>query len=320
MHRIGICDRDEGFAVGLTDYICQADGEYSAVVFSDMDSAEEYLAKNDLELILTDDISGCRVARGHLSFHNVRCIYLSDRRIDGDGVFTTQDSIRRGDMVVRSADTVFKYQKLGAIFDEIRKITVFSPPVISSKRVEAVFSPLGRCGCTTLAMALTGVLAGRGVYVGMENYSPGGLEGNEILYQIKERIPEFAETVRGCIKSLDGIEALRAGSVYLDLRNVQKDDICSLSDCLLQTGRYSTVVYDLGSAVLEDMLLLECFDVIYMPVLDDEVSQGKLRCFEEILRSLELRDVMQRLRRVHVPVGCSDEEMAAYAQRLREEG
>ena len=68
------------------------------------------------------------------------------------------------------------------------------------------------------------------------------------------------------------------------------------------------------------MALLECFDVIYMPVLDDEVSQGKLRCFEEILRSLELRDVMQRLRRVHVPVGCSDEEMAAYAQRLREEG
>ncbi|MBR1673758.1 MAG: hypothetical protein IJ703_02245 [Eubacterium sp.] len=320
MHRIGICDRDEGFAVGLTDYICQADGEYSAVVFSDMNSAGEYLAKNDLELILTDDISGCRVEGGRLSFHNVRCIYLSDRRTVGDVRFPGEEGPASADMIIRSGDLIYKYQRLGLILEHIRKTVTVNPPVICKKQVEAVFSPLGRCGCTTLAMALTDYMKGRGIYVGMENYSPNGIEGSEILYQIKEKIPEFAETVRRHITMSDGIEVLRAGSVYLDLRNVQKDDIICLSDCLLQTGIYSTVIYDLGSAVLDDLSLLECFDVIYMPVLDDKASQGKLAGFESILRSLELRDVMQRIIKLHVPTVGGREKMAEYVRELIENG
>lgn len=320
MHRIGICDRDEGYAVGLTDYICQADGEFSAVVFSNMDAAAEYLVKNDLELIITDDIGGCNVVRGRLSFHNVRCIYLSDRRNVGEKVFPGEEGLASGDMVVGSGDLIYKYQRLGLILEHIRKAVTANPPAIRKKQVEAVFSPLGRCGCTTLAMALTEYMKGRGIYVGMENYSPAGIEGSEILYQIKEKIPEFAETVRGHITMSDGIEVLRAGSVYLDLRNVQKDDIICLSDCLLQTGIYSTVIYDLGSAVLDDLSLLECFDVIYMPILDDETSQRKLAGFESILRSLELREVMQRIIKLYVPYNCGREEMTEYIQELIENG
>ena len=316
MHKIGICDNNISFAVGLADHINHEEAEFDAVIFSDSDMAASYLTQNDLDLILTDDVSGCRMRDGGLYFHNVRCMYLSDKRKGCDEyVAIGDDSGTAGP--IGDKNKVFMYQKLGSIFDTVKKNIVDSPPVANSFTIEAVFSPLGRCGCTTLARALTEYSeGGRGIYVGMENYSPCGTPGSGILYQIKERIPELAETVRRCIISSEGIDELRAGSVYLDLRNVQKDDIFCLSDCLLQAGKYSYVIYDLGSAVADDPAILDCFDRIYMPVLDDEISLGKLESFESILRSMELRSVMAKLVKVHV-FEAQKEEMAVFVRNLR---
>lgn len=318
MHRIGICDKNLSFAVGLADHINHEDPQYNAVIFSDKEAVAAYLTENDLELILTDDISGCKETGEGLNFHNVRCIYLSGRRSGNEPrIYAESDG---GSMApVSEREIVFKYQRLGDIYKEVRRSIAVSPPVVSKMLIEAVFSPLGRCGCTTLAMAMaehTG--GGRGIYVGMENYSPCKAPGGGILYQIKERLPGLAETVRGCVISSNGVDVLRAGTVYLDLRNVQKDDITCLSDCLLQLGKYDLVIYDLGSAVLEDPGILDCFDRIYMPVLDDPTSVGKLESFESILRSMELRSIMARIVKVHVPYYLTDEEeMAAFVRNLR---
>ncbi len=318
MHRIGICDRNISFAVGLADHINHMDQKYNAVIFSDKESVADYLTENDLEMILMDDISGCKETDSGLLFHNVRCIYLSERR---NGIETCQyvKSESGSLLPVRDNEIIFKYQRLGDIFALVRKNIADSPPVESKILTEAVFSPLGRSGCTTLARALARyAVRGRGIYVGMENYSPCKTPGGGILYQIKERIPELAETVRGCIVSSEGVDVLRAGTIYLDLRNVQKDDIICLSDCLLQSGKYDMVIYDFGSAVLDDLGILDCFDRIYMPVLDDPVSLGKIGSFESVLRSMEQRSIMTRIVRVQVPYNLEDEEeMAAFVRKIR---
>lgn len=316
MCRIGICDKNISYAIGLSDYINYREGQYSAVIFTDKEAAASYLKENDLDLILMDDITGCEATDRGLFFHNIRCMCLSERRPDTGFYMLGERGSRPS---VCEKDMIFKYQSLTDVFGQLKKEIPAYPPAYSNVQVEAVFSPIGRSGCTTLAKALAGHTAGgRGIYVGMENYSPYEVPGGGILYQIKERIPGLSETVRGYTISSEGVDMLFLSTIYIDSKNVQRDDITCLTDCLLQSGGYDLVVYDVGSAVPDDLSILDSFDRIYMPVLDDDTSAGKLNHFENVLRSMEYRSIMAKIVRVRVPYyRIEGEEMAAFVRSLK---
>ena len=66
-------------------------------------------------------------------------------------------------------------------------------------------------------------------------------------------------------------------------------------------GRYTTVAFDIGQAVLKDLTILTVFDEVLVPVLDDEISSAKVKVFEETLRRAELGKLLCRMRKVSVP-------------------
>ena len=283
---IGLCDRDICYIEGLSERL-EADQKVHlrTILFSDMNQVDTYLKKNSLSLLLTNEIEACeRDERGELLFGGVRCIPLTEYREEVG---------------------IFKYQKVARVCKEIIKnVTPEASELRKTTVCYGVYSPLGRCGKTSLAKALAGSDEIRGgLYVGMEDFSGNGPEKQnpDFLYKVKQRLPEVTDEIESRAARLDGTRLFDISGIYLDSRGVHKADVEWLRDQIFASGRYTTLVFDIGSAAMEDFEILDVFDRVFLPVLEDEVSGKKLECFEEMLNSLGLSGLFRNIVQVHVP-------------------
>lgn len=306
IYNIGICDRNPSYAVSVMDYInTEKDLNLKAVAFTGMKAVDDYLKKKELDLIVTDDVSGCIEMDGIKIFCDVRCVeLLEDRGCDTDGIF--------------------KYQNINMLCKEtIRRLVPAKSNPSKVFGCQCVFSPLGRCGKTRFAKALAAEDEVRGgLYIGMEEYS--GLSADtgasEILYQLKQRMPNMEDIIENQLLSFGNIKMLQAAGAYFDMREIGKEDIQWLNETLFGTGRFSTIVYDIGGSSLMDYGILSCFDEIYMPVLPDEVSQNKIRRFESMIRDMGYRSILTKITRVNVPDADSfDSEMMKAVWKVKHE-
>ena len=298
-YKVGICDADTDYSTALMDY-ANGNKEFgiSLSAFSSLKAIKDYLTVQDLDLILTDDLSACKALADGYEFQEIKVIPLIDF------IDETDDSANG-----RHADTgivryIFKYQRADIICKDIRRaLTADGKNVRELKSVIAVYSPIGRCGKTRLARALAANDEVRGgLYVSMEDFGTDiGLSGNEVLYLLKSKSPELEKLIFDRITTENGINVLNLSSTYLDTHDVSFDDVEMLKGYLLKTGRFTSVVFDIGSAAIEDFRILSLFDRVYMPVLRDEVSLKKLEVFVKMLKDMGLRSIISKLISVDVP-------------------
>ena len=276
---IGICDRDLEYASNLMDGINRkGEGELCASAFSDTDQLKAYIKQNEMDLILsTSEIEG------------VRCIFLTD------------DPEMRGVSVSESGE-LYKYQSVSEMVREIKNL--FKPAEISVRkkcRFIAVYSPLGRCGKTNLAKALSAQDEVRGgLYVSMENFSSEDSD-TDILYLLKQRSTELSSALGRAVKQSSDFSALYASGAYLDTHDVLEADIELLNRELDRLGRFSTVCYDIGTAAFTDLGIFHQFDLIYFPVLEDELSRKKIKCFRQMAYSAGIQEEFSRCIEIRVP-------------------
>ncbi len=303
-YKVGICDADTDYSTALMDYAnSNKEMGISLSAFSSIKAVRDYLSVQDLDLIITDDLTGCESVEEGYEFQQVKVVLLSDN-CEGE-------------------NSIFKYQKADSICKEIRAVlTVNQTNVRNIKSVIAVYSPIGRSGKSRLARALASDDEVRGgLYVSMEDFCDNvELSSNEILYLLKSRSPELEKMIFDQIISENGINKLFLSGTYLDTHDVSFEDIEMLKGYLLKLGRFTTVVFDIGSAAIEDFRILSLFDRIYMPVLRDDVSLRKLEVFVKMLKDMGLRNIITKLISVDVPnVEPGDNAMVQTLWKLKRE-
>lgn len=144
-----------------------------------------------------------------------------------------------------------------------------------------------------------------GLYVGMEEYS--AFHDHEdvlanVIYLVKQRSPDLTGYMEQNIVELEEYSVLGYLGSYIDALELDTEDMVWLIDEFRRWGRYTTVVFDMGQAVLKDLAILGAFDEIMVPVLKDELSQDKLGMFERVLERRELGKIARRLHRLNVPL------------------
>ncbi len=311
-YKVGISDKDVGYAAAMMDYAARfKDTGMQVIAFSNMKGVEDYLKTRDLDVVLTDDITGCEVSERGVTISDVRVVMLSEYRDGGDCTVTEQGLI-----------CLYKYQKAGHIYERLREIIV-EKPKDSNKLATTigVYSPIGRCGKTRLAKALANEDEVRGgLYVAMEDYSESinSLDSN-ILYQIKSGVPELDQIIRNEIVLENGLHRLTISGSYMDSHNLLLSDMEELIKQLLGLRSYTTIVFDIGSAAICDMSILTLFDKLYVPVLNDAVSLGKLEVHGRILKEMGLRNVITKEIKLEVPdVDVGSDVMTRFLWRLEE--
>ena len=311
-YTVGICDREVRFASSLMDHINYGNGSkkeggmsIKAVAFSSMQAVADYLSVSDLDLLLTDDISGCESGEVGYQTMGVPVIRLTEERFDS----------------VYSPDSpeIYKYQNVSVIEEKIRHSLKPAISTVLPYRSACVYSPLGRCGKTNFAKALTAVSENsRKLYVGMEEFSDAeGFCSSDILYLLVTDSENIREEMLRRIISDSGISVLYASGAYLDIRSVFKSDMEKFIRIIQSLEMYNGYVFDFGSAVLEDMSILDIYDVIYMPILKDAVSRRKVENFYKILKTQELRVIRRKIVEVEPPdVEWFSPAMKGYAEEV----
>lgn len=297
-YKVGICDRDMDFATALMDYInANAALGISVIAFSGMQAVRDYIVANDMDLLITDSIQECEETEKGRIFCDIKVTEFSEYPEKFQGTLPGNAYI-------------YKYQPVSAIckliqrqlIDEERNVRKISECI-------GVYSPVGRCGATRLAKGLAGYDEVRGgLYIGMENYSDNirSLESS-VLYLLKIKSPELTEALMTNIINEAGVNCLYTAGSFLDTKDITQNDFVLLKEELLKSGRFTSLVFDMGSAAISDISILRCFDKIYMPVLTDGTSIRKIEIFLKILKEQGYRDVIRKITRVDVPAGGSNE-------------
>ena len=294
-YSVGICDKDSEYAGALMDYV---NGRKKLGLrlhsFTGVEAVKNYLNSENLDLIITDNMQSFSISDGEYEYMGIKTVLLSEAGLEFDGEDSGEE---RGHVI-------YKYQKAERICRQIKNmLRIEKKDVRRVASTMVVYSPIGRCGKTTFAKALAQSDEVRGgLYVAMENFgtSVSGLE-NDVLYLIKTRSARLEEALVQQIRYEDGIYSLQLSGTFLDSHDVNVSDMDQLRTSLLQLGRYSTIVFDIGSAAIEDYKILEGFDRLYVPVLRDEVSMSKFEVFMKLLKDLDMRSLITRIITVDVP-------------------
>ena len=315
-YRVGICSRDPAYASNLMLALNRvSEGKVEAMVFSSPNLILTCMPVQEPDLIVMDGF----IRPDRESVHIVTDSFARpDRSITDSELYETEspDDDRKkasewkkelGIEVVVLTETpsvfgIYKYQSVRGICKELLE-RLHKQSAAGSQRSGciAVFSPLGRCGKTTLARALARAEESRGgLYIGMEEYADRTVH-SEVLYQIHRRSPDVYEAVVRELTSEEGVCCLRLSDTYSDLLDVQRSDLEWFHEQLLQPERYRTLIYDVGGASLSSPEVLECFDHILMPVLPGNVAVGKVERFRSSLREAGLGGLLCRIHQVELP-------------------
>lgn len=307
-YRVGICSPDPGYASNLMLGLNRVSaGKVEAMVFSSPEMILTCMPIREPDLIIMDGNVPEDPQEAVAEYHTDSATQYSSTQDPAIREYASYWEKKLGTQVLVLTETpstfgVCKYRSVREIcqvlLERLQKANASVPQRFGCI---AVFSPLGRCGKTALARALARAESGRGgLYIGMEEYTDRTVH-SEVLYQIHRRAPEIYEAVVREQTSEDGITCLRMSDTYSDFRDVQKPDLEWFHSQLLQPERYRTLIYDVGSASLSSPVVLDCFDRIYMPVLSDPGSLGKLEHFRNALRDSGQGELLRKIRSVELP-------------------
>ena len=288
-YHIAICDSDLSFATFLRDIINSSEkSDLLVEAFTTFSSLSKYLETKDLDLIITDVFpKNIEKKDEKIYYRGVKCVLFSSERHPED------------------SNTIFKFQNVRELcnsFHEMIESAEFNPK--ARRILVCVFSPVARSGKTLLTKALAADdYSGRSLRIAMEDYSDQKISGNcsELLYHIKERSPDILGIISKSKIKRDGYQELILAGLYQDTRDVTKQDLIWFVEKLRESGEFSDIIFDIGSAGLGTFEILEVFDRIYMPILGDEVSRKKVEVFKQLIRDMNLRSILSKIKEVEVP-------------------
>ncbi|MCI8724870.1 MAG: hypothetical protein HFG66_01860 [Hungatella sp.] len=311
---MAVYDVDPVYARRFADVVNQKEKvPFEVIPFTTLEALKEYVKKHSVEILLISDSMPRELIEG-LKVNSVVAL------AEGETVNSSD-----------SYPSVYKYQAAGNIIREVMACyceqPVENPLVLLGRRsrVLGIYSPIGRCLKTSLALTLGQQLAKEGtvLYVGLEEFSGFSriIDGqcksdfSDVLYFFRQgnldimRLRSLAYTW----KEMDYLPPVRYPE---DLEQLTGEEAGSLVEKLAGEMGYSYIIVDAGRPGRNLIPVLEHCDVIYMPVKEDGVSSAKLEEFEEYLDTAGYEALRERIRRVKLPYHSSFGRRDTYAEQL----
>lgn len=300
-YRIGICDTDSHYSMGLMEYInMHANIPLKCSAFSSEEGMKEYVAGDNVDIIILDENM-----KWEEDFE-IPVIRTTVHRMKEDG-----------------SRVIYKYQNAEVIVDIIIGIlTKKRDASVVGQRVYAVYSPLGRCGCTRFAMGIC-CCHKDSFYIGLENYPSMLSDMNREVYLQQEKLMYYLLSKNSklleymsCVERHDAGFRYITGSInFADSRQIEAQHIRWLCDILKRDKGINRIVFDVGTGSMSDISLLDSFDSIFVPVLDDVISRRKLEVFRRLVSESSCGISEDKISEVCVPDGAYDSiEMKTYVE------
>jgi hypothetical protein len=300
-YRLVICDREEEYSLGVMNYINRDDkNPYMAVAFSKLDKFKSYLEQNQVHCMVVN-------RKFQREFQtSVPILWVSDSKV------TEQE------------DLIYKYQSMETLCQGLNRMMreqncYHAEP--GEIQIYGVYSPMGRTGKTTFALALCNHLnkRGRSLYLGFEEYSSfseGQKEASDLLYFIKSHSPDMMTQLTSRLLHRGQLDIFPSPIAYMDIRQLTMEDMIWFVEQLRQQEQYQSLVFDIGAGSFSDLGVLQLMDHIYMPVLSEGFGE-KEQNFRRMLELMQLSYLEERIEPVYLETVChSEESMEGYVEEL----
>lgn len=208
-------------------------------------------------------------------------------------------------------DVIYKYQSREHIMKEFLKVCRFctGAKITGYKqdtKVVAVYSPIGRCGKTSLALVMGQVLAEtrKVLYISFEEW-PGfariigegnGMDISDLVYCLKQKKENIGMCFEGMLVELNGLNILPPVTKAPDIQELEKEELQEILETIVSNGEYDVVLVDVGNRVKNLFFFLECVEQVYMPILKDTNSLAKQMEFMEFLEHSEYSIYSDKIR------------------------
>ena len=317
MRRImAVADRDGVYASRLAGYLNEQESiGFKTSAFSDLGAFREYRKNVRVEILLiSEELAGM----AHGLTDGSKVILLSEDGFVGDG-----------EKRPFGAPAVFKYLPADRMAREIMRLysddDSRSLGRASAEQCEilGIYSPVNRCGKTTLALTLGLVRARRGrtLLIPLEEYA--GVYRNigpepesdlsDVIYCYLQGLYSWSR-LKAAVHSFGGLDYIPPVRCMEDVSQLAAEDMARLFRRIAEEGGYSTMIIDFGSFGRRAAELLELCGRIFMPVTRDPFSGLKVAAFREYLERSGKEELTDRLVRCELPF--EPEKMRDYANAL----
>lgn len=308
MERImAVLDHDRVYAERLCSYANRMKYlPFHAVSFQDFQTYSRFADSHRVLLLIAEP----ELIGGEYELKADKVLSLCDADIpNGTGIC-------EGSSLVSSDGAVYKYQSGEAILREAMSAVgdigerFRLPAAQRQTRLIVVYSPLNRCYKSALALLYAVFCAKkeRVFYLNLEPFS--GLSHlmkesfqtgiSDALYHYKQDTLDSSR-ISSLLHRFYEVDYIPPHHLAENLAAAETGDIAGLVETLMQETNYDCFVADIGGFSAAASELLELSDMIFMPVLQDPVSAGKLEEFDFYLEHAEKTHIRDKIRRLRLP-------------------
>ena len=315
---LAVCDAEKQYAIKLMEAFCEKKNSgFQVHAFSDVVELEQFAAQTRIEILL---ITGRLMSESLHHFDIGTIILLSDGEIYEE--FSDYESI-------------YKYQSADHILKEVLcYYAEYAKPVTGMYcgkkefEVHGVYSPVGRCGKSTLAKALAGNYGKNKKTLLLDLQSFGACQeqlGEEEIWDLSDIIYFLRQGKKSFLYKLGSIGQARNNYDYIlpmkipaDLRGVTLAEWTELLEKLSTDSDYQVIVMDFGNDICGLFQLLSQCTRVYIPMLSDADSKRKIRNFEWILKNENFEKVMEGMHKIILPAEDCKINVEAYMEEWAE--
>lgn len=290
-----ILDREEDFLYGISKYFQdKLSKTFDVYSFHNKEALIKFAEdkKKEIQVFLG---SVCLTEKEQKQWNVRQAIYLSEGNRAEEG----------------ETPAIYKYQPVEGIMKDFLEICHFTKEmgrvaVKGSGKFIGVYSPVGRCGKTSLALVMGQVLAQkqRVIYVNLEEWPGferiiGGYEGldiSDLIYYIKQGKKELGMYLNGMVVTLNQLKILPPVKKAPDIQEAEAKEIEALLEEIADCGEYDIVLVDFGNQIKSTFQVMERFETVYMPVLKDSVSVAKQEQFFDFLKTSEYAEMEEKIK------------------------
>lgn len=206
---------------------------------------------------------------------------------------------------------VCKYQQAESVLREILEVymeiaecTLPKLMTDSKTKLIGIYSPIRRCLQTSFAIVIGQMLAGKGrtLYLNFEHYAGRtDLLGDEqtrdladLLYFLNTEGEKFRLRIQTIIRQkgrMDYVPPVKSGQ---NLLAISPREWMKLLEKIAELGIYEYIVLDLSESMQGVFDILRSCTKVFTLVKEDDVAQGKLLQYEQMLALYQYEDVLQK--------------------------
>lgn len=313
---LAICDLEAPYAYNFMEYMSKKKNiPFEIQAFTSAEHLISYTKEHAVNILLISD----------------KAMTAEVEELDIDKIIILSEGVH--DPSLDQYPSVYKYQSSDAVIREVmacygeEKDDSLQAQVMKKKtEIIGIYSPIGRALKTSFSLTLGQIMARQRavLYINLEEYS--GFEQlfskvyerslSDIIYYIRQGNSNLIYKINSMIQSINNLDYLPPVLSPMDIRSTTYEEWVQLVEELVRNSSYEVLILDFGDGVDELYHILALCSRIYMPVLNDIISEAKIAQFEKLLKMWDCEEVIAKIRKVKPPFHNSFGNKENYAEQL----